>query len=79
MAHLFQRCMRRCSRVAAAMCVGEGVEVYQRLDGSYLQAGDPLRHPDHHRAYELMLRDPRAFYHGAYADALVVAVSTAGL
>src|SRR5215207_6315084 len=65
-------------RVAAAMCVGEGVEVYQRLDGSYLQAGDPLRHPDHHRAYELMLRDPRAFYHGAYADALVVAVSDGG-
>ena len=23
-----------------------------------------------------MLRDPRAFYHGAYADALVIAVST---
>ena len=65
-------------RVAAAMCVGEGVEVYQRLDGSYLQAGDPLRHPDHHRAYELMLRDPRAFYHGAYADALVIAVSNGG-
>jgi gamma-glutamyltranspeptidase/glutathione hydrolase len=65
-------------RVAAAMCVGEGIEVYQRSDGSYLQAGDPLRHPDHHRAYELMLRDPRAFYHGAYADALVVAVSRGG-
>ena len=65
-------------RVAPAMCVGEGVEVYQRSDGSYLQAGDPLRHPDHHRAYELMLRDPRAFYHGAYADALVVAVSNGG-
>jgi gamma-glutamyltranspeptidase/glutathione hydrolase len=65
-------------RVAAAMCVGEGIEVYQRADGSYLQAGDPLRHPDHHRAYELMLRDPRAFYHGAYADALVVAVSNGG-
>ena len=59
-------------RVAAAMCVGEGVEVYQRPDGSLLHAGDPLRHPDHHRAYELMLRDPQAFYHGAYADALVV-------
>ena len=25
-----------------------------------------------------MLRDPRAFYHGAYADALVVAVSDGG-
>jgi gamma-glutamyltranspeptidase / glutathione hydrolase len=65
-------------RVAGAMCVGEGVEVYQRPDGSYLQAGDPLHHPDHHRAYELMLRDPRAFYHGTYADALVVAVSDGG-
>src|SRR5215216_528866 len=65
-------------RVAAAMCVGEGVEVYQRPDGSFLQAGDPLRHPDHHRAYELMLRDPHAFYHGAYADALVVSVANGG-
>jgi gamma-glutamyltranspeptidase / glutathione hydrolase len=65
-------------RVAAAMCVGEGVEVYQRPDGTFLQAGDPLRHPDHHRAYELMLRDPRAFYHGAYADALVVSVANGG-
>ena len=65
-------------RVAAAMCVGEGVEVYQRPDGSFLQAGDPLRHPDHHRAYELMLRDPRAFYSGAYADALVVSVANGG-
>ena len=65
-------------RVAAAMCVGEGVEVYQRPDGSFLQAGDPLRHPDHHRAYELMLRDPHAFYSGAYADALVVSVANGG-
>ena len=65
-------------RVAAAMCVGEGMEVYQRPDGSFLQAGDPLRHPDHHRAYELMLRDPRAFYSGAYADALVVSVANGG-
>jgi gamma-glutamyltranspeptidase / glutathione hydrolase len=65
-------------RVAAAMCVGEGVEVYQRPDGTFLQAGDPLRHPDHHRAYELMLRDPRAFYDGAYADALVVSVANGG-
>jgi gamma-glutamyltranspeptidase/glutathione hydrolase len=65
-------------RVAAAMCVGEGVEVYQRPDGSLLGAGDPLRHPDHHRAYELMLRDPRAFYSGAYADALVVSVADGG-
>jgi len=65
-------------RVAAAMCVGEGVEVYQRSDGSLLHAGDPLHHPDHHRAYELMLRDPHAFYHGAYADALVVSVANGG-
>jgi gamma-glutamyltranspeptidase/glutathione hydrolase len=60
------------------MCVGDGVEVYQRADGSFLQAGDPLRHPDHHRAYELMLRDPHAFYHGAYADALIVSVANGG-
>jgi gamma-glutamyltranspeptidase/glutathione hydrolase len=65
-------------RVAAAMCVGDGVEVYQHSDGSFLQAGDPLRHPDHHRAYELILRDPGAFYHGAYADALVVSVANGG-
>ena len=24
----------------------------------FLQAGDPLRHPDHHRAYELLISDP---------------------
>ena len=44
-----------CAAAPARCCgdvSGRGVEVYQRLDGSYLQAGDPLRHPDHHRAYE---------------------------
>jgi gamma-glutamyltranspeptidase/glutathione hydrolase len=65
-------------RVAPAMCVGDGVEVYQRPDGSYLQAGDPLRHHDHHRAYELMIENPHAFYRGSYADALISSVADGG-
>ncbi len=65
-------------RVAAAMCVGDGNIVYRRADGSFLQAGDPLRHPDHHRAFQLLISDPKSFYHGAYADALVHAVADGG-
>jgi len=65
-------------RVAPAMCVGDGVEVYQRPDGSYLQAGDPLRHHDHHRAYELLIENPHAFYRGKYADALIASVTDGG-
>lgn len=62
-------------RVAPAMCVGEGDLVYRRGDGSLLEAGDPLRHPDHHRAYELLARDPDAFYSGEFADALLEALA----
>jgi gamma-glutamyltranspeptidase/glutathione hydrolase len=65
-------------RVAPAMCVGDGVEVYQRPDGSYLKAGDPLRHHDHHRAYELLIENPHAFYRGSYADALIASVTDGG-
>ena len=65
-------------RVAPAMVVGDGEQVYRRPDGELLQAGDPLHHPDHHRAYELLITDPMAFYHGAYADALVAAVEDGG-
>ena len=65
-------------RVAAAMVVGDGEEVYRRPDGDYLQAGDPLRHHDHHAAYELLMQDPTAFYCGAYADALVDSVAEGG-
>jgi gamma-glutamyltranspeptidase/glutathione hydrolase len=65
-------------RVAAAMAVGEGSQVFRRPDGSFLQAGDPLRHVDHHRAYELLAEDPAAFYSGAYADALVRSVADGG-
>ena len=57
------------------MCVGEGDLVYRRADGSLLQAGDPLRHPDHHRSYELLAHDPRGFYRGAYADAMLDALA----
>ncbi len=65
-------------RVAAAMAVGEGNKVFRRADGSLLRAGDPLRHVDHHRAYELLVDDPAAFYTGAYADALVHSVADGG-
>jgi gamma-glutamyltranspeptidase/glutathione hydrolase len=65
-------------RVAAAFCVGDGNIVFRRADGGYLQAGDLLRHPDHHRAFQLLISDPKSFYHGAYADALVRAVADGG-
>jgi gamma-glutamyltranspeptidase/glutathione hydrolase len=62
-------------RVVPAMCVGEGERVFRRPDGALLAAGDPLRHPDHHAAYELLARDPGAFYRGAYAEALLGALA----
>jgi gamma-glutamyltranspeptidase / glutathione hydrolase len=65
-------------RIAPAMCVGEGIKVYQRADGSYLQGGDRLIHPDHFRAYELLADEPDAFYRGEYAEALVAAVDDGG-
>ena len=58
-------------RVAAAMAVGEGSQVFRRPDGVLLQAGDPLRHRRSSPAYELLADDPAAFYRGAYAEALV--------
>ncbi len=61
-------------RIVPAMCVGEGEQVY-RPGGRLLTAGDPLRHPDQHHAYELLARDPGAFYRGEYADALLGAVA----
>jgi gamma-glutamyltranspeptidase/glutathione hydrolase len=61
--------------VAAAMCVSDGNQVFRRADGTLLQAGDPLVHRDHHRAYELLAEDPAAFYTGEYAEALVAAVA----
>jgi gamma-glutamyltranspeptidase/glutathione hydrolase len=61
-------------RIVPAMCVGEGDIVYRRADGALLEAGDPLRHPDHHRSYELLAHDPRGFYRGAYADAMLDAL-----
>jgi len=64
--------------IEPAMCVGEGLEVYRRPDGSLLQTGDRLWHPDHHHAYALLAEDPDAFYRGAYADALVAAVADGG-
>ncbi len=65
-------------KVAAAMQVGDGAQVFSRADGSLLQANDRLWHPDHHHAYALLAEDPQAFYHGAYADALVGAVAEGG-
>jgi len=65
-------------RIAPAMCIGDGVRVYQRTDGSYLQAGDRLHHPDLYRTYELLRSEPEALYHGEYADALVAALDDGG-
>jgi gamma-glutamyltranspeptidase/glutathione hydrolase len=60
------------------MVVGDGVDVYRRADGALLHAGDPLRHADHHKAYELLMTDPAAFYTGEFADALLDAVHDGG-
>ena len=65
-------------KVAAAMSVNEGVQVWTRPDGTLLQTGDRLWHRDHHRSYELLAEDPSAFYRGAYADALLSAVADGG-
>ena len=65
-------------RVVPAMVVGDGVDVYGRPDGSLLQAGDRLWHPDHVQAYDLLAEDPRAFYRGDYAAALVAACTDSG-
>jgi len=65
-------------RIVQAMCVSDGGEVYSGEDGELLQAGEPLVHPDHHRAYELLASDPQAFYRGVYADALLAAVEDGG-
>lgn len=65
-------------KVASAMCVGDGVGVYSHPDGTYLQAGERLWHRDHHRAYELLAEQPGAFYHGAYADAMLACVADGG-
>ena len=61
-------------RVQAAFRVGEGIEVWSRPDGTLLRAGDPLVHPDHHKAFDLLTEDPTAFYRGDFAAALVSAV-----
>ncbi|CAA9311344.1 MAG: Gamma-glutamyltranspeptidase @ Glutathione hydrolase [uncultured Friedmanniella sp.] len=64
--------------IAPAMCVGDGLQVYCRPDGTLLRAGDRLQHRDHHHAYHLLAEDPDAFYRGAYAEALVAAVADGG-
>lgn len=64
--------------VTEAMCVGEGRQVFCRPDGSLLQAGDPLAHPQHWRAFETMRDRPGDFYSGDYADAMLAAVADGG-
>ncbi|MBA8793090.1 gamma-glutamyltranspeptidase/glutathione hydrolase [Friedmanniella endophytica] len=64
--------------VAQAMCVGEGARMFCDEAGHPLPAGAPLFHPDLHRAYELLARDPEALYRGELADALVDAVADGG-
>ncbi|MCW2803005.1 MAG: gamma-glutamyltranspeptidase / glutathione hydrolase [Propionibacteriaceae bacterium] len=64
--------------IAPAMCVGDGAQVYRRPDGEFLSAGDPLRHHDHHRAYELLAEQPEAFYTGEFAEAMLTSVADGG-
>lgn len=64
--------------ITEAMCVGEGHRVFCRPDGSLLQAGDPLLHPDHWQAFETLAADPDALAHGRYPDAVLGAVAAGG-
>uniref|UniRef100_UPI000DF83F46 gamma-glutamyltransferase n=1 Tax=Desertihabitans aurantiacus TaxID=2282477 RepID=UPI000DF83F46 len=64
--------------ITEAMCAGEGAQVFCRPDGSLLQAGDPLFHPEHWRAFELLRDDPDAFSTGSYAEAMLAAVADGG-
>ncbi|MVA76846.1 gamma-glutamyltranspeptidase [Auraticoccus sp. F435] len=64
--------------ITEAMCAGEGAKVFCRPDGTLLQAGDPLVHPEHWRAFELLKDSPEAFYSGPYADAVLAAVADGG-
>lgn len=65
-------------QVAAAMCLGEGAQVFAHPDGSHLRAGESLHHPDWPHALELLADDPHAFYHGAFAEALLAVTADAG-
>ena len=65
-------------QVAAAMAVGEGATVFRRPDGELLRGGDRLRHPDGWRGFELLARDPAAFYRGELADALLTVTADTG-
>jgi gamma-glutamyltranspeptidase/glutathione hydrolase len=65
--------------IAPAMLIGDGAYVYGRPGDQLLQAGERLWHPEHHRAYELLARDPAAFYTGDFAAAAVAAVAEGGM
>ncbi len=64
--------------VAAAMCVGEGAGVFRRPDGSFLRGTDQLFHPDGPAGFELLARDPGAFYRGEFAEALLCVTADTG-
>ncbi|GAA2097541.1 hypothetical protein GCM10009841_09930 [Microlunatus panaciterrae] len=64
--------------ITSAMHAGDGARVYRRPDGTNLQAGDLLHHPDHPAAYALLADDPAGFYTGAFAAAAVAAVADGG-
>lgn len=64
--------------VSPAMVVGEGARVFRRPDGDLLRTGDQLVHPDHEHAFHALSEDPRSFYSGAYAEALVAVVADGG-
>jgi len=65
-------------QVAAAMCVGDGARVFLRPDGTFLRGGSRLAHPDGWRGFELLARNPEAFYRGEFADALLAVTADTG-
>ena len=61
-------------KVSPAFHVSDGIQVYSRPDGSALQGGDLIAHPAHRQAYDLLADEPEAFYHGAFAEAMLSAL-----
>ncbi len=64
--------------VTGAMLVGDGSKVFRSPDGSILQSGDLLYHPDHWRAFTELAEDPMSFYTGAFAEAALAEVADGG-
>ncbi len=64
--------------IVQAMCVGEGAVMFCGEDGAPLTEGEPLVHPDYHRAFELIATDPMSLYTGELAELMVDSLADGG-